>query len=55
MDSYEDIEVHDEHPNNYIGDGGANVGFGDGEELVHGYVYHLQEGGATIWYLKKLV
>ena len=47
MDSYEDIEVHDEHPNNYIGNGGANVGFGDGEELVHGYVYHLQEGGAT--------
>ena len=47
MESYEDVEVHDEHPANYIGDGEATVGFNDGEELVHGYVYHLQEGGAT--------
>ena len=43
MESYEDVEVHDEHPANYIGEGGASVVFGDGEDLV----YHLPKGGAS--------
>ena len=42
MESYEDIEVHDEHPANYLVEGGANS-FGNGEDLV----YRLPEGGAS--------
>ena len=42
-ESYEDVEVYDEHPANYFGEGGASVIVGDGEDLV----YHLPKGGAS--------